>query len=245
LPVAAVLTYHRIVPGGTREFFHDIAEPAFEAQLRRVCQRTTAIEDGFRLIPGLGPLCFTFDDGTSDHRRAAELLSSAGLAGTFFVITGRLGAPGYLSRADVRAMAGEGHRLASHAVTHRHLTSLSTQELGEELVNSRRQLEDITQQAVDWLAPPGGVYSASVIAAALQAGYRVVRTMDWGYGAYPLGGQIPCLPVIAHYDLAMFDRLLDGRPPLWQHALKNLLKRSVGPMIYTRVRNFGSRLIFR
>jgi peptidoglycan/xylan/chitin deacetylase (PgdA/CDA1 family) len=243
--VATVLTYHRIVADGAREFFHDIEATAFARQLCRVRERTTAMADGFRLIPERGTLCLTFDDGTKDHRRAAELLSSFGLNGTFFVITGRLGASGHLSKADVRAMAADGHRLASHGVTHRHLTSLSTQELTEELVSSRRHLEDITHSAVDWLAPPGGVYSAAAIAAGLRLGYKVIRTMDWGYAAYPLGGRVPCLPVIAHYDLAMFDRLLDGRAPLWLHSAKNLLKRSVGATVYTKLRNYGNKLICR
>lgn len=245
MTVVTVLTYHRIVAAGEREFFHDVEETAFEQQLRRVCERTTATTDGFRLIAERGPLCLTFDDGTTDHRRAAELLSSFGLKGTFFVISGRLGAPGYLSEADVRAMAADGHRLASHSVTHRHLTSLSAQELVEELVNSRLHLEEITQSAVDWLAPPGGVYSAATIATGLRLGYKVIRTMDWGYAGYPLGGQVPCLPVIARYDLAMFDRLLDGRAPLWLHSVKNLLKRSVGPAVYTKLRDYGNRLLSR
>jgi peptidoglycan/xylan/chitin deacetylase (PgdA/CDA1 family) len=242
---ATILTYHRIVSDGAREFFHDIELTPFEQQLRRVLERTTAIEDGFRLLPGRGSVCLTFDDGTTDHREVAELLSSRGLKGTFFVITGRLDNAGYLSEDDVRSMAAQGHRLASHSVTHRHLTSLSAAELAEELINSRRHLEALTQSAVDWLAPPGGVYSKAVIEEAQRVGYKVVRTMDWGYAEFPLCGRVPCLPVIPRYNIAVFDRLLDGRAPLWVHSVKNLLKRGVGPGIYTRLRNFSDRLLLQ
>jgi peptidoglycan/xylan/chitin deacetylase (PgdA/CDA1 family) len=245
MAVATILTYHRIVPDAGRERFHDIEASPFEWQLRRIAERTTATEGEPPLEPGHGPVCLTFDDGTADHRRVADLLSLHGLTGTFFVITGRLGALGYLSEEDVRQVAAQGHQIASHSVTHRPLTSLSADELADELLASRERLEMLAQRAVDWFAPPGGVYSRVAIDKALRVGYKVVRTMDWGYAELPLGGRVPCLPVMARYDIAMFDRLLDGRAPLWLHSVKNLLKRGVGLGTYTRLRNFGDTLIPR
>jgi peptidoglycan/xylan/chitin deacetylase (PgdA/CDA1 family) len=245
MAVVTILTYHRIVPDGGRAFFYDVETTPFARQVRRVAERTMATQGDARAGPGCGSVYLTFDDGTADHRRAADLLSSQGLAGTFFVITGRLGTPGYLSEDDVRYMVAQGHRLGSHSVTHRRLTSLSTAELAEELVSSREHLEAIGRTTVDWFAPPGGVYSKAVIDTALRVGYKVVRTMDWGYAELPLRGRVPCLPVIARYNIATFDRLLEGRAPLWLHSAKNLLKRSVGLGIYTRLRNFGDTLILR
>lgn len=244
MSVATILTYHRIVPDGCREQFHDIEATPFVGQLRRVLERTaTEGQTGSR--PACGPVCLSFDDGTVDHRRAAALLSAHGLTGTFFVITGRLGTPGYLSEADVRSIAAQGHRIASHSVTHRHLTQLNAAELTEELVASRERLEALGQRTVDWFAPPGGVYSRAILDRVLLSGYQIVRTMDWGYAQIPLRGCVPCLPVIARYDMAMFDRLLEGRAPLWLHSVKNLLKRGVGLGIYTRLRNLGDPVIPR
>ena len=171
----------------------------------------------------------------------AELLSSLGLTGTFFVITGRLDAPGYLSKADVRSMAAQGRRTASHSVTHRHLTSLSAGELADELESSRHHIEALTQRADDSLTPKGGVYSEAVVDAARRVGYQVVRTMDWGYATFPLCGRVSCLPVMSRYDIAMFERLLDGHAPLWVHSAKSLLKGAVGTRVYTLLRNWGDR----
>jgi peptidoglycan/xylan/chitin deacetylase (PgdA/CDA1 family) len=242
--VATILTYHRIVPDGSREQFHDIEATAFVRQLRRVLERTvTEGRAGSR--PACGPVCLTFDDGTADHRRAADLVSAHGLTGTFFVITGRLGSPGYLSEGDVRSIAAQGHRIASHSVTHRHLTLLNAAELTEELVASRERLEALGQRTVDWFASPGGVYSRAILDRVLQSGYQIVRTMDWGYAELPLRGQVPCLPVIARYDMAMFDRLLEGRAPLWLHSVKNLLKRSFGLGVYIKLRTIGDKVTSR
>ena len=241
--VTTILTYHRIVPDGARESFHDIEVTRFEQQLRCLVDRTAVAQDGARLIPGRGPLCLTFDDGTGDHRRVADLLRSFGLTGTFFVITGRLGTPKYLSEDDVRAMAAHGHRIGSHGVTHRHLAAMTAAELDEELVTSRRHLEALTHGTVDWIAPPGGVYSEAVVEAACQVGYKVFRTMDWGYAGLPLDGRVPCLPIVAHYDIGMFIRLLEGKAPLWISTMKNLIKRGVGPALYTKIRNFNDKYL--
>ncbi len=245
MPVGAVLTYHRIVPDGGRQRFHDVEVTAFERQLHHIAERVTASDRGSRTEPRCGPVYLTFDDGTADHRHAADLLLSHGLAGTFFVITGRLGTPGYLSEEDVRWIAAQGHRIGSHSVTHRHLTALSAAELANELLDSCRRLEALAQRTVDWFAPPAGVYSKAVIDTALRVGYKVVRTMDWGYARLPLRGHVPCLPVLARYDIAMLDRLLEGRAPLWIHAAKNVLKRGVGPGLYHRLRDFGDKLTLR
>ena len=244
MAVATILTYHRIVPTGRRELFYDIEETAFIRQLRRLVERTAAPDAG-SASAGRGSVCLTFDDGTGDHRRVADLLSRHGLTGTFFVITSRLGAPGHLSEEDVRSIAAQGHRIASHSVTHRDLTSLSAAALTDELVASRERLEALVQRSVDWFAPPGGVYSKAVIDEALRVGYQIVRTMEWGYPELPLCGLVPCLPVIARYDIVMFDRLLEGQAPLWLHSVKNLLKRGVGPGLYVRLRNLGDRVIPR
>lgn len=240
---AIVLTYHRIVPDGERRLFHDVEIGAFVRQVRRVVERTAKAVDGSRVMPASRYVHFTFDDGTGDHRRAAEVLSRHDVCGTFFIITGRLGRAGYLTEDDVIGMAAEGHRIASHTVTHRHLTSLPPSELLEELNVSRLRLEQLIERKADWLAAPGGICSTAVVETALRAGYRVVRTMDWGYARMPLHGEVPCLPVFARYDIGMFDRLLDGRAPLWLHWAKDLVKRGAGPGLYTTLRNLGDRLL--
>ena len=142
-------------------------------------------------------VCISFDDGRSDHLKAGELLRELGLTGTFFIITDRLGQEGYLTRHHVKQLAEMGHRIGSHSVSHRHLTKLSMMELDNELISSKKYLEDLTHQTIDWLAPPGGVYNRTVLERALELGYSVFRTMEWGYTDWPLQGRTPCFPILA------------------------------------------------
>jgi len=179
----------------------------------------------------------TFDDGTDDHRTVADRLTTLGLTGTFFVVSGFVDAASRLRRADIRSMADRGHRIGSHAVNHRKLTDLQPHELAFELTESKRALEQLAGRPVDWFAPPGGFFSDVVLSAAAEHGFRVVRTMEWGYSGNPIRGKVPCLPVLPNYGPEGFQDLISGRAPLWKYRIKKLAKRAVGDRAYVRVRD--------
>ena len=74
---------------------------------------------------------FSFDDGYLSHYTYARpVLDSSGFKGTFNIITSFVSdsLPGTwnLTWDLVRAMALEGHEIASHSVTHLHLDTLKT-----------------------------------------------------------------------------------------------------------------------
>ena len=60
----------------------------------------------------------TFDDGRASNAIAANMMTAHGLSGTFFVNSGNIGKPGYLSLPDVDAIAFSGHEIGGHTVTH-------------------------------------------------------------------------------------------------------------------------------
>jgi peptidoglycan/xylan/chitin deacetylase (PgdA/CDA1 family) len=65
------------------------------------------------------PIILTFDDGYKDvFAFAYPLLKEYGFTGTFNIITGRVGAPGYLSWNDIRGMLAGGMEIGSHTVHH-------------------------------------------------------------------------------------------------------------------------------
>ena len=241
----AVLNYHRIVPDGGQREFYDVTESAFAAQMRLLAERGTLQSGGeVRLDEGMSAYV-TFDDGTDDHHRAARVLADLGLSGVFFVVTGKLDIPGRLTTDQVKEMATAGHRIGSHTVTHARLPETDDEELAIELKESKRALEEMLDTEIDWLAPPGGLFDPRVIAAATGAGYRVIRTMEWGYAAHPLEGRIPTLPVIPTYDLDGFNRLLVGKAPLWRYRFKTRFRQVVGEDSYVSIRDAAYGLIRR
>ena len=60
----------------------------------------------------------TFDDGTAGQFAAAQAMHRYGVAGTFFIITGAVGAPNYMSLPELRQLAANGDEIGGHTVSH-------------------------------------------------------------------------------------------------------------------------------
>jgi peptidoglycan/xylan/chitin deacetylase (PgdA/CDA1 family) len=240
-----VLNYHRIVPDREVVGFYDLPISSFERQVRLVAERKVGAVDGLIATADGRRVCFTFDDGTADHFEAAAILAAHGLEGVFFVVSNWVGAEGHLTASQIANMARAGHRIGSHSLSHRQLPSVPANEMRRELEQSKRVLEALSGRAVDWFAPPGGVYDEASLAMASTAGYRVFRTMEWGYAQAPLGGRVPCLPILRNYNMQTFERLLDGKASLWRYTFKTWLKRIVPEVLYQRLRSAGMTALDR
>jgi peptidoglycan/xylan/chitin deacetylase (PgdA/CDA1 family) len=119
----------------------------------------------------------TFDDGGASALHAAEALERRGWRGHFFITTGRIGTPGFLTAAEVGELAQRGHTVGSHSHSHpTYMGTLSAAQLASEWRSSREALAEILGVAPDSAAVPGGFLSKDVIAEAANAGYRLLLT---------------------------------------------------------------------
>ncbi len=184
-----ILMYHAIWPAGdttlpeTSSLEHAVDACDFRAQLDAI------VDGGYRAIklddldrPAAEPksLLITFDDGhESDLIVAAPELASRNLHAIFFVVWSYLGRPGYLSRDQVLALRADGFEIGSHGLTHARLTRISPAQASNELLESKRRLEDLLQEPIAGLAIPFGHYNDVVLQAAWAAGYRRVMTSDF------------------------------------------------------------------
>ncbi len=234
---AAILTYHRVVPGNRRERMNDVTTDAFRAQMEAVeSLRQESSGERHTLADGL-QIVISFDDGDESHWMAASILEERGLKGLFFVILDRLGRDGYLTVEQIRSLAGRGHAIGSHSRTHRRFDRLSPEEAAEECIVSKRELEEFAGGPVDWFAFPGGYHDAGSVRAALDAGYRSVRTMRWGYAPGGMTGLLPALPVTGFHTPARFQRILEGRAAVWPYHLKSLGKKILPEALYSGLRD--------
>ena len=65
-------------------------------------------------------------------------------------------------------------KIGSHTVSHSNLTSISGEQLKDELATSKKQLEDILNKEIDSLAVPYGEYNKEVCEIARQVGYKKI-----------------------------------------------------------------------
>ena len=115
----------------------------------------------------------TFDDGGKSAMYAADELSRRGWRAHFFVVTGLIGRPGFLDRADLRHLHRCGHAIGSHSHTHPDIfRELSEERMREEWTNSRRVIEDLLGAPCVSGSVPGGDISRAVLRVAAQCGLR-------------------------------------------------------------------------
>ena len=123
----------------------------------------------------------TFDDGNvSDLEHALPALRARGLEGTFFIVAGRIGTPGFLDASGVRQLAAAGMEIGSHGMCHRPWRHLDALARDEELVRAKALLEEVVERPVTEAACPFGSYDRRVVAGLRAAGYRRVYTSDRG-----------------------------------------------------------------
>ncbi|MCI4657271.1 cell wall-binding repeat-containing protein [Cryobacterium zhongshanensis] len=116
----------------------------------------------------------TFDDANYNHLAAAQTMKSHGLAGTFFVPSGWVGQPGYMSVDDLKTVEGLGSEIAGHTINHPSLPSLSTDDATREVCNDRANLVAMGFKPTDF-AYPFSETTAAVETIVKNCGYLSAR----------------------------------------------------------------------
>ncbi|MBE3013426.1 polysaccharide deacetylase family protein [Microbispora sp. NEAU-D428] len=136
-------------------------------------------EQGARAA-GVPTVVLTFDDGTADHLAVAGMLSRRGLKGTFYVNSARLGRRGFLSVAELRAIAKQGHEIGGHTLHHPHLPETFDATQQTEICDDRRALLKMGF-AVRSFAYPFGDFDESGKQIAMRCGYNSARDINGLY----------------------------------------------------------------
>lgn len=193
-----VLCYHAISDSWAASL--SVTPSALHDQMQRLVRR------GYRarrfsdavLHPKVGrTLVVTFDDAfASVHALALPVLRELGIPATVFVPTGHVGGgpmiwPGIDGWADgphaseltgctweqIGELRQERWEIGSHTRSHPRLTTLTEQDLRDELRDSKAECETRTGVMCRSLAYPYGDHDARVVAAAQDAGYLAACTL--------------------------------------------------------------------
>ncbi len=127
-------------------------------------------------------LALTFDDGPSAHtERLLDIFKKHGGKGTFFVVGNIID-----NRPEaVKRIVNEGHEIAGHSWNHRQLTSLSEQEIKDQLMSTRAKIYELTSYDAKLVRPPYGALNESVRSVAKELEISLVNwsvdTLDWKY----------------------------------------------------------------
>lgn len=180
-PPVPILTWHSLAKVGDG---FTVPPDQFVAELDALKDRPTL--SLHHLLAGAPPpraVVLTFDDGAEDaFSIALPELRKRGMRGTFFIVTGLVGddeahrhiegGVRYLIWSEVLQLARAGMEIGSHTVDHERLSNLPRERVREELVQSKRALEEHLGAPVDFFAYPFNAVRDSVREAVIAAGYR-------------------------------------------------------------------------
>lgn len=172
------LVLHKIVHGDTVDW-EDVREDEFRKMLDFIGHCWAVFRPGGRGQNARWML--TFDDGyLSDYDIVFPLLAARNIQATFFLITDKIGAPGYVGWSQVEEMHRHGMCIGSHSRSHRRMTALSTEEAVREFGESKQRLEDYLGAPVEAFSYPFGACSPQLHQLGFAAGYRYLCTSAHG-----------------------------------------------------------------
>lgn len=150
----------------------------------------------------------TFDDGDADQMTAVPIMAQHQLKGTFFIISGQVGAPGYLTQSNLATIAANGNEIGGHTVTHPDLTTVSTDEMRRQVCNDRVTLSNWGYPVTSF-AYPYTAWNGAVEDVVRDCGYNSARTLGdiasaHGCSGCDISGSIP---PVDPYNLPAVDEI--------------------------------------
>jgi len=192
-------------------------------------------------VPGPHVL-LTFDDGGWSALHTAEMLSTRGWRGHFFIVTAWIGRPGFLDERSIREIRALGHLVGSHSHTHPDIfRALLRRQMLAQWRRSRDVLADVLGEPCVAASVPGGDSSPDTFATAEEAGVRWLFTSEpWrrprDAGGCRVFGRLTIKASVTPTKLAEYLRGRGWARALLVRRLKDVARRGVGPLYRTYVR---------
>ncbi len=183
-----ILVYHNILPTpsfkeSATALQYRITPEVFAAQMKYLSDHdyntvtfATLLKDlkGGIALPEKS-VVLTFDDGwKNQYENAVPVLEKYNFNATFFIIS-KSTTGGYMTWDNLKELVGKGFDIESHTETHAMLTKITPEQLKEELVGSKKMLEDKLGIPVTTIAYPYYAQNETVRAAVESAGYIGAR----------------------------------------------------------------------
>ena len=154
----------------------------------------------------------TFDDGDADNFAMGALLQQYGLRATFYIPSGLVGQPGFMTWDQLKSLQAAGNEIGGHSLDHTKLQGLGTDALRHEICDDRQNLIEHGFTPVS-LAYPFGNYDPNVKAMAKECGYAGARTVHDGPQPLPVSDPyaVRAFPyIVSDTDLGKMQRYISG-----------------------------------
>ena len=174
-----IILYHRIDTSPINSRYY-VPPEKFEAQMKLLhdwgytsitaTMLIEAITKGAELPPR--PFLLTIDDGNLDnYTNAFPIMQKYGFTGTLYLVGNYVGADGYMSVEQVLEMHNAGWEVGSHSLNHLDLTKIGSDRARDEVIRSKKVLEEMLGIPVLTFAYPFGALNKAAMDYVRTAGY--------------------------------------------------------------------------
>lgn len=121
----------------------------------------------------------SWDDGHKLDLRLAKLLKKYNLGGTFYVSPNNreFNKRDLLSDKEIVELSKD-FEIGAHTMTHPRLTEISKKEAFNEIIDSKKYLEELTKKEVKCFCYPGGNYNKNIKEMVKKTGFIGARTIN-------------------------------------------------------------------
>ena len=197
-----VLMYHYFgkAPAGSHDPYLYVTANQMDAEFAALRHRgyTTATLSELAAASGAGKtlknrVVITIDDGAKNFFEGGmKVLAHHGFKAIQFLVAGQIGGINewdakhghpvvpLMDAGQIREWLAMGHEIGSHSMTHRNLSKLSETEARNQIIDSKKQLEDQFEVAIRHFSYPHGKFNAMTTALVEEAGYETACATRFG-----------------------------------------------------------------
>ena len=127
------------------------------------------------------PIVLTFDDGYEDnYKNMLPILESHGMKAVVYMITNKIGKPGYLNFEQLKDMQRRGIEIGSHTADHIPFNVLDNETRIHEIRDSKIFMEWNGMRTIYSLSYPNGFYSPEIVEMLKNEDYLTAVTGEPG-----------------------------------------------------------------
>jgi peptidoglycan/xylan/chitin deacetylase (PgdA/CDA1 family) len=187
--VVPILMYHHVgIPSGKWRL-NTVSEESFDYQMNFMKRHGFEVISFDDLVEGIkkghgfsrNTVVIQFDDGYEDnYKYAFPILKKYGFPAMVFLISDRIGTPGFLTWDEVKEMEKDNFLAGAHTRHHVYLPKVSLIQAQDEIAGSKKVIEDHLGHRINYFAYPTGGFTQDIKHLVKDAGYKAAVSTNRG-----------------------------------------------------------------
>ncbi len=187
--VVPVMTYHNVSDAVSGDSLNNVTPKSFAWQMKFLKRHRYHVISFDDLVDGLkkgrvfarDTVVIQFDDGNEDnYTNAFPVLKKYHFPAMEFLVSDKVGTPGFLTWDQVREMDAKDFKAGAHTRHHVYLPDVSPDVVRDEIFGSKKIIEKHLGHGIDYFCYPFGGFKEEVQGVVQEAGFKAAVTTNRG-----------------------------------------------------------------